>query len=371
MSEGTQESQAEETPPEAAQAKDPLKRLTNIVLIVCVVLFLWYVVGDRYVPSTAQARVRGYVIPVAPQVAGNVSRVAVSDNQGVEEGHLLVQIDPREYELAVEEARVELEQAGQEVGADTAAVEAAQSMLAAARADLDSKRRDMNRVTPLAERGVIPMADAERYRGLYEASLANLGTAEADLEQARQRLGAEGSRSPKVRAALLKLENAQLDLERTAVYAPSAGGITNLRIDEGRYAAVGQPLMTFVSASAVWIEASMRENSIGNIREGDPVDIVLDVAPGRVFSGEVASIAFGVDTGVDTTGGLAKTEQASGWLRDPQRFPVIIKFSDDESAGLRREGGQADVLVYTSNNWIFNPLGWLWIRLVSVISYIY
>ncbi len=356
---------------EQPQAKDPLKRLSNIVLVVCAVLFIWYVVGDRYVPSTAQARVRGYVIPIAPQVAGTVSRVSVTDNLEVEPGQLLVQIDPREYELAVAEARVELEQAGQAVGADTAAVEAAQGRLAAARADLDSKRRDIDRVMPLAERGVIPMADAERYQGLYETSQANLETARADLEQARQRLGAAGNDSPKVRAALLRLENAQLDLERTALYAPSAGGITNLRIDEGRYASIGQPLMTFVSASQVWIEASMRENSIGNIRPGDPVDIVLDVAPGRVFSGEVASIAFGVDTGADTTGGLAKTEQTSGWLRDPQRFPVIIKFSDDDSRGLRREGGQADVLVYTSNNWIFNPLGWLWIRLVSLVSYIY
>ena len=70
-------------------------------------------------------------------------------------------------------------------------------------------------------------------------------------------------------------------------------------------------------------------------------------------------------------GGLATVEAKSGWLRDAQRFPVIISFEDDEAQGLRRLGGQADVLVYTSNNWIINPLGWLYIRLLSWLSYVY
>ena len=61
----------------------------------------------------------------------------------------------------------------------------------------------------------------------------------------------------------------------------------------------------------------------------------------------------------------------SGWLREAQRFPVIITFDDDSAKGLRRLGGQADVIVYTGNNWIVNPLGWIWIRILSLFSYVY
>jgi hypothetical protein len=69
-------------------------------------------------------------------------------------------------------------------------------------------------------------------------------------------------------------------------------------------------------------------------------------------------------------GGLATIKGDAGWLRDAQRFPVIIKFTDDESAGLRRIGGQADVQIY-GDNWLLNGLGWLWIRFMSLMSYVY
>ena len=130
--------------------------------------------------------------------------------------------------------------------------------------------------------------------------------------------------------------------------------------------------MTFIEFDNVWIQANMRENNIANIEPGHPVDIALDVAPGKVFKGKVSSIGFAVETNTSgEVGGLATVESKSGWLRDAQRFPVIIDFDDDRVHGLRRLGGQADVLVYTGNNWIINPLGWLYIRLLSLFSYVY
>ena len=84
-------------------------------------------------------------------------------------------------------------------------------------------------------------------------------------------------------------------------------------------------------------------------------------------------MGLGVSKGPNgSLGALPTIEGKSGWLRDPQRFPVIIKFTDDEAGRLVRIGGQAYVIVYTgSSNFILNTMGWLWIRLVSVLSYAY
>lgn len=196
-------------------------------------------------------------------------------------------------------------------------------------------------------------------------------TAEAELQRARQNMGDAGATNPRIRKAVAELEQAQLDLDRTVLRAPSAGGVTNLRLDAGHYAQSGTPLMTFVAGDTVWLEAYLRENNLGHIDPGDEVEIVLDAAPGRVFQGRVVSIGWGIQTGKDTGIGVLPTISGpTGWLRDPQRFPVLIEFSDNESAGFRREGGQADVIVYTGGNVVLNALGWLQIRLIALLSYL-
>jgi multidrug resistance efflux pump len=227
-------------------------------------------------------------------------------------------------------------------------------------------------VYELEKQQVFSVSQGDKARAAVKASEAQLVSALAGLEKAKQALGKKGNQNPRIRSALAVLKKAQLDLSRTTIVAPSMGGITNLQIDIGNYANAGVPLMTFIEANNVWIQANLRENNIANIKPGNPVDIVLDVAPGRVFHGTVSSVGFAVDSSTTGTAGeLAKVEGKSGWLRDAQRFPVIITFDDESSRGLRRLGGQADVLIYTSNNWIINPLGWVWIRALSWFSYVY
>ena len=131
--------------------------------------------------------------------------------------------------------------------------------------------------------------------------------------------------------------------------------------------------MTFIGASEVWIEAYMRENSIGRVKAGDKVDIVLDIKPGTIYKGTVQSTGYGVDWGdVDNAGVLPKISAPRDWLRDPQRFPVVISIDSPEARGkyMLREGGQADVVVYTSGNVILNTVGRIWMRLVSWFSYV-
>ena len=130
--------------------------------------------------------------------------------------------------------------------------------------------------------------------------------------------------------------------------------------------------MTFISVDEIWVQANLRENSVANVKAGNSVDISLDVAPGKIFKGTVSSVGFAVkQQSGGAVGDLEKIEGDSGWLRDAQRFPVIINFADDDSKGYRRLGGQADVQIYTGGNWIINALGWIWIRVLSWLSYIY
>ena len=130
--------------------------------------------------------------------------------------------------------------------------------------------------------------------------------------------------------------------------------------------------MTFISSNDVWMEAYLRENNIGRIAPGDPVEFVLDSMPGSVHSGKIVSVGFGVaDNQQNQIGSLASVESKSGWLREAQRFPVIIHFDDNSTDGQRREAGQADVIVYATDNTFMNALAWVWIRLMAVLSYLY
>lgn len=184
-------------------------------------------------------------------------------------------------------------------------------------------------------------------------------------------MGKEGAENAAIKAAVATLEDAQLDLERTTVRAPSYGVVENLTIDVGYFAGAGQPLMSFISTKEVWIEASMKENNLYHINPGDEVDIILDLAPGKVFKGKVSSIGYGVSTKKPTSKGeLPTMSSSSGWLNDSQRFPVIIHFEGDDSVGLRRAGAQAAVVVYSDDNGLLNFFGKIRIHVISWMSYL-
>jgi len=218
----------------------------------------------------------------------------------------------------------------------------------------------------------VSKSDGDKARAAIKQAEAQVDSARSELDKAKKQLGKKGQDNPKIRSAIAALKQAQLDLARTTIAAPSHGGITNLKIDIGHYANAGVAVMTFIEVDNIWIQANLRENSIANIKVGNSVDISLDVAPGRIFKGTVSSLGFAVgQSTTNTIGGVATIEGSSGWLRDAQRFPVIVRFDDDSAVGFRRLGGQADVQFYTGNNWIINSLGWIWIRVLSWLSYVY
>lgn len=351
---------------------DPARRITVVVLALVVALFAWHLVSDRATPYTQLGKVDGYVVPIASQVSGYVSRVDVVLNEIVHEGDTLLVINPLPFQLAVNSARSQLELSGQQVRAGVSAVESAAGQLGVARARLDRAQRYFNRVEAInsANPGALSEADRDRATTQLDQAQAGLVSAEAELRRAEETLGVAGEDNPAIKAAVAALERAEFDLENTVILAPGTGVVGDLQLAEGHFASAGQPLATFISAQDVWVRADMRENNLGRIEIGNPAEIALDVAPGRIFRGRVASVSAGVNTGEQARGGLPTAQAEQGWLQDPQRFPVIVRFADDESRGFRRVGGQASVVVYTGTDPILNAVARLRIRLTTLLSYV-
>jgi multidrug resistance efflux pump len=371
--EGAQPKPETEDAEQSPEGKDPIRRVTRIVLIVCTVIFMWYLFADRLTPYTDQARVTGLVVPIVPRVSGYLTEVNVRLHSVVNQDDVMFVIDQRTYKLAVQSAEANLDNAAQQVGALTATVKSAAGRVGVAKAQLDRAQRNYNRTQAILDKnpGALSQADRDRAETSLAQAVERVSSAEADLDKAKEQLGITGPENPQLRAAVAALEQAQLDLAFTTLHAPTHGAIESFNIDVGHYAVSGQPLATFVSTSDVWIQADMRENNISRVDIGDRVEFVLDVVPGRGFKGEVRSVGFGVSTAGGTNRGNLPTVQSSqGWLRDPQRFPVIIGFELGTASGLLRSGGQADVIIYTGGNSILNLIGKLHLRIRSLLSYV-
>ena len=335
-------------------------------------LLLGHVLSDKYVPYTSNGRIEAFVVPVVPQVSGTLTEINVENNQLVEEGEVLATIDASKYELAVEQAQTDLRLATQTSEADVSTVATAQAKVAEAEANLRNAEVKGQRIIKLSEQGAASVSRADDARSKIEASKARLASARSELEKAKSNLGNTGRDNAKVQAALVALDNAQLDLYRSSLRAPSDGIITNLTVDVGHFASTGAPVMTFISTRTVWVQSDMRENALVNIKPGNQVELVLDAAPGRVFDGEVMSVGFGVsDDSSNNIGGLATVQPTQGWLRQAQHIPVLIRFTNDDSKEFQRVGGQVNTIIYTEGHPFLKLLGGWWIRMISFLSHLY
>jgi multidrug resistance efflux pump len=352
-----------------------VRRWTLIVLVLTLLLLAWYLRSDRVTPYTSQARVHALVVPIAPEVSGIVTTVAVASNQLVEEGQVLFELQTDSYDLALQNAEGALETARQATGASESTVEAARAGVTAAEAALTRSRQDAERMQAIREED--PGAISERRVESAEAGLAvaqsQLEAAKADLEKAIRSLGDVGDDNSQVQQALAGLNQAQLNLERTRVVAPSDGVVTDVRVDKGNFAGAGMAQMTFISTSEVWVEADFTENNLGHLDEGDRVELVFDVLPGKVIDGTVRNIGFGVKVDSAPLGSLPTIRNDQNWLRTAQRFPVVISFElpDRADARLLKVGSQVSVVAYTGEHWMFNPLAALYIWLVSKLTSAY
>ena len=366
----------EEKPVEKAAAASVRKGVVFIFMVMLLSL-VWYLLADRYTPYTSQARVQGYVVGVAPKVAGLVTNVWVRNNQEVQEGARLFEIDPSQYEIALTRAESDLQNTRSQVDAGTAGVESARANLRIALANELKAKQDAGRQERLhrEDPGTISVRRLEISRATLEEARARVQAAEAEIQRAIEQKGGDDDDNAKLKAALSGVEKAMLDLGNTIVTASSRGVITNLRADVGQYAGTGAPVMTLIAIHDVWINAEFTENNLTHLRVGGPVGLVLDALPGKVFAGKIRSIGLGVGDGQTQAAGTLPTIQNNrDWLRQSQRFPVIIGFDPGQQEQLRdqvRVGGQVDVMAYSTEHSLLNLLGKAYIRLMSWFSYAY
>jgi len=349
-----------------------------LIGLVILLSLAWYVLSDRFAPYTTQARVQGYVVGVAPKVAGVITQVWVTNNKTVEKGQALFEIDPSQYRIALKKAQSDLENARRQVDAGNAGVDSARANLRAALANELKAQKDTSRLGRLhrEDPGTISVRRLEVSQASLDQARAKVSAAEADIQQAIEQKGGDDEANNSIlKSALSAVEKAELDLANTVVKASSRGVITDLRADVGQYAGTGSPVMTLVAIHDVWINAEYTENNLGHLRAGSPVEILFDALPGKVFDGVVRSIGLGVSAGqTQPPGTLPTVENDRDWLRQSQRFPVVIEFDIAQHESLSRQlrvGGQASVIAYSDGFWLFRTLGEAYIRFMSWMSYAY
>ena len=246
-------------------------------------------------------------------------------------------------------------------------------MLSKARVNLDRATKNWERTqSVLAQNeGALSERDKDRSEASYLDAIEQVASAEAGLEKQIAALGPTDANNPDTKAVIRQLEKAQWDLTHTAIVAPSDGIIESFNVEVGYFAGVqGDLWFLWFLTIHFGFRPILKENNISNIRIDNEVDVIFDIAPGKIFKGKVKSISYGVSTDRTNTEGLPRITTSQGWLRDPQRFPVIIEIEDTEIMQKLRQGSQAEVVVYTGNNWLLNFLASTRIYIISKLSYV-
>lgn len=285
-------------PPYATSHYKPVFSVIATLVVVVVAVWVAVVTWDYYQtsPWTRDARVRAFAIVVAPQVSGQVVAVKVNDNQHVTAGQVLLQIDPADFENALQTAKAQL-----------MADEAMAAMKAA-----NAERREAASLSAVSAEN--------RQDAQAEAAIAN-ATVLADKA---------------------RLAQAQLDLDRTVVRAPTNGVVTNLSLHVGDYVHTGEGVITVVDTQDIWITAYFEETELRKIQPGSKVRIKLLAYPSEIIDGHIQGVARGiaVANAENAPSGLPDVDPIYAWVRLTQRLPVHITL-DHVPANIQLSAGMS------------------------------
>jgi len=275
------------------------------VIVAGVVLASMY---EEYLfhPWTRDGHVRAQVIKITPRVGGPIVELPVLDNQAVTRDELLFKIDPRTYELAVEQAEAQLKQAlASEI----------------VKQDQAKRARDLSR----KDKGAISEQSLVRKEN-------DLLVAKADVEVARANLNA-----------------AKLDLDFTEVRAPVDGYVTNLLLRYGSQTVANQPALALIDTNSFWVHGFFKETQIENIRPGNKVVVKLMTYPDAPLEGVVESMGWGIaqQDGAPAADLLPSINPSFDWIRLAQRIPVRIRLTHVPEEVDLRVGTTASVFVTT------------------------
>ena len=298
-------------------------------------------------PSTDDAYVDADVVQIVAQVSGPLVNLAVLDNQAVEAGDLLFEIDPRPFQIAVESAKAQVDKTGQNVSAQADAVASAEAQFQRAQAALRLAQVQFRRVAPLAEQGAVPYQDRDKAQAQLDGARSGLAKAQAQLTKAQHELGEMGASNADTRMALAQLESAQLQLSYCRVIAPVNGYVTNLALSPGSYANAGSPILSLVDTDSWRVVAYLKETQLRHIQPGQPAIVYLPAYPGERFEGRVQGIGWGIQQEDGATGpeGLPSVSPTVDWVRMAQRFPVRITLVDRDPAHPLRKEMRASVRI--------------------------
>ncbi|HJP58777.1 MAG TPA: HlyD family secretion protein [Gemmatimonadaceae bacterium] len=313
--------------------------------------------------STDNAQVDGHIVPVLAKVGGYVKAVSVSENDHVNAGQPLVVINDEDYVVKLQQAQADLAAAEATAGGSgfagqaQAQVQSAagqraalDAQIGAARANANKADADLARARELAAKQIISKQMLDAAQAQADVAHANLLAAE------RQALAAGGTvntaeagvrvASARTLAARAAAANAQLQLDYTRITAPASGEVSRKQVEVGQLVSAGQPLMSVVADTGVWVTANFKETQLAKIHPGQPVEFSVDAYGGCVAEGKVASVSGA--TGAKFA--LLPPDNATGnFTKVVQRVPVRIAVTKP-CGGNRplRPGLSVDVHVDTS-----------------------
>jgi len=347
--------------------------VASAVIAVLVVLAAYYILANRLTPYTDDTYVQAYVVQIAPQVAGRVIRIAVVDNSRVKKGSVLFEIDPRPYQYEVDRLRAELAQATEQVKSLKENRDAAAVALQDRTSQRKFAQRRFDELNKLEHSGSATRFSLEDVTNTLNNAIDGLREAQTKLHTAEAQLDAvvDGEHAL-VHRAKAALAAAELQLAETKVEAPSDGIVTNLQLSVGAYVNIGTQVMTLIDTAEWRMVANFPENALSRIAPGQRAELTLRMYPGRVFEGSVESVNWGVSTGQGLPSGeLPAVAAPQNWMLPSQRFPVRLRFDPQQDDLPLRVGATGIVTVYTGGGPLMAGLAQFWMRLRSLLAYLY
>jgi membrane fusion protein (multidrug efflux system) len=319
--------------------------IAGLVVAILVVGALLYWLDARHYESTDDAFIDAHVANTSSQISGRVTGIFFDDNQDVTRGQTLIEIDRRDYQEKLDQARAslgtaaaQLAQAQAQLGVQKANLEQAVAQVRVSEADSLQAEQDLARYKGVDPRAVTRQdvdkttATARTSQARLEASRGAVTGAHAQIDAASAQIQAAAAG---LREAQVNVDNAELQLSYTVITAPIDGRVTKRNVEPGTYVAPGQALVAIVPRD-VWVTANFKETQLTGMKPGDPVDIKIDSYPDITFHGRVDSLQSGTGSVFSTL----PAENATGnYVKVIQRLPVKIVFDDDRLANVHLAPG--------------------------------
>ncbi|HLT45282.1 MAG TPA: HlyD family efflux transporter periplasmic adaptor subunit [Luteimonas sp.] len=318
-------------PPKNGKRRRALLTIAAVAFVALSAWGLWYLTIGRWHVDTDDAYVQGNVVGITPQVGGTVVAIHAEDGMRVEAGQVLVELDPADARVALEQAKAHLASTVRQVRGLYAAVDAGQADLRARQAAVARARADVARRAGLVESGAVSREELAHARNELATAQAALAAAHEDLARNRALVDATTvSDQPQVQAAAAQVRAAYLALQRARIVAPVSGFVAQRRVQLGERVQPGTALMTVIPLDQVWVEANFKETQLEKMRLGQPVTLTSDVYGDAVeYHGKLASLGLGTGSAFS----LLPAQNASGnWIKIVQRVPVRIELDGEQLA---------------------------------------